>query len=217
MIAGWSWSALLLAFFLSSTLASRVRQAEKLRAAGGRIAKPGARDAVQVSANGLVFAAAAAAFAVRPSALWGIAASGALAAAAADTWATEFGMLSHRPPRSVLTGRAVATGSSGGVTLLGTVASLAGSLCMAALAAIFSIAPAGAVLAGGIAGSLGDSVLGASLQARTHCPTCDEDSEERVHPCGTRTTHRGGVRWMDNDIVNLGATLIGATVALLVA
>lgn len=45
---------------------------------------------------------------------------GALAAATADTWATEIGAFSPRNPRHILSFQEVTKGSSGGVTLLGT-------------------------------------------------------------------------------------------------
>ena len=53
----------------------------------------------------------------------------------------------------------------------------------------------------------------ATLQGRFHCPACDLPSEWPVHRCGTRTLHRGGSRWLDNDGVNFAATLTAAVLA----
>src|SRR5262249_15057089 len=53
---------------------------------------------------------------------------GAMATANADTWATEVGTLSTEEPRLITTGEPVAPGTSGGVTLLGTGAALAGAV-----------------------------------------------------------------------------------------
>ena len=72
-----------------------------------------------------------------------------------------------------------------------------------------------AVLAAGIAGSLGDSVLGATLQSKRWCEQCRTWTERRVHTCHYRTQHASGLRWMNNDTVNLFATAIGAAVAFL--
>ena len=111
--AGWAYGALLIAYFVASSALSRWRAAEKTRRTDAVVEKGGERDARQVLANGLAFAACALGTLVtspRAAAAWGTAAAGALAAAAADTWATEIGTLSSRPPRSVLTGRVVPAG-----------------------------------------------------------------------------------------------------------
>lgn len=68
----------------------------------------------------------------------------------------------------------------------------------------------------GFAGMLVDSSLGAWAQARFHCPACDRPSEWPVHRCGAVTERRGGVRWLDNDAVNLLATGTAALLAFAV-
>jgi uncharacterized membrane protein len=80
--------------------------------------------------------------------------------------------------------------------------------------------PASAILSaliGGIAGSIVDSLAGATLQSRRRCPACGTDTEQRVHRCGRTTDLVGGIRWMDNDVVNalstVGGALVGATAA----
>src|SRR6202042_903832 len=80
------------------------------------------RNGWQVLANGGVAAACAFA-AVRGNAPFAAAFAGAFAAASADTWGTEVGMLSPGAPVSLLTLRPIARGLSGGVTPLGIVAS----------------------------------------------------------------------------------------------
>ena len=77
------------------------------------------------------------------------AALGALAASAADTWATEIGSLATRPPRSILTLRPVPAGTSGGVNLLGMLAMVAGATFVAAGGRALAIdVPAIAVIVG---------------------------------------------------------------------
>jgi uncharacterized membrane protein len=167
-----------------------------------------------VAANGGPAAAGALLGLVDPAlALWIV--TGSLAAAAADTWATGVGTRSGTAPRLLLFGRPVAPGTSGGMTPLGCVAGAAGALLVAAtgsaVGAGAGVLPLGTLV--GFAGMLTDSVLGAAWQGRFRCPACAEASEWRVHRCGTRTVREGGLRWLDNDAVNLAATALGAVLA----
>ncbi|MFH1681387.1 MAG: DUF92 domain-containing protein [Candidatus Eisenbacteria bacterium] len=93
--------------------------------------------------------------------------AGSLAAALADTLSGEIGMLSPVPPRLILGFRPVRAGTNGGVTLLGTFAGAAGSLLAAvACAATGWLGPAliGPVALAGFAGTITDSLLGASAE-----------------------------------------------------
>jgi uncharacterized protein (TIGR00297 family) len=205
-------------FFVSSTALSRVGSAAKFEASQGRIAKTGARDWKQVFANGGVFAVASI-MSVAPVASesrWlGVAALGALATANGDTWATELGILWGRAPRSIVSWQLTPRGTSGAVSAPGTVAGIAGVLLIAVSASMLHIDQdaTGAIVAGGVAGLVSDSVLGAAIQSQRWCDQCRETTERRVHSCGTRTSHRRGIRGLDNDGVNALATLIGAIVA----
>ncbi|MEO6528592.1 MAG: DUF92 domain-containing protein [Gemmatimonadaceae bacterium] len=217
--AGWSWGALLIAYFAVSLALSRLRSAEKAVRTGDVVAKGGARDAIQVLANGGLFAAAAivatsTTLSVSAEALVAAIALGALAASAADTWATEIGSLATRPPRSIVTGRQVPPGTSGGVNAIGIAAMVAGSAFVALGARALSIdAPVLAVTIGGVCGALADSVVGATMQDRRWCEICGTSTERTVHSCGATTRHAGGLAVMDNDAVNLVATLVGGAVA----
>src|SRR5437899_8834125 len=115
---GWRGLLVLLAFFVSGSLLTQL--------AGGA---GGQRTARQVLANGGV-AAGAALFGA-----WSVAVA-ALAAATADTWATEIGSFSPWPPRLFTTWSPVPAGTSGGITLLGTLGGAAGAVVMAWLAAL---------------------------------------------------------------------------------
>ena len=166
---GWRGFGLLLAFFVSGSLLTR----------GGS-----PRNARQVFANGGV-AAAAALLGAWP------AFAGALAAAAADTWATEIGAFSRTPPRLITNGSSVPKGANGGITLVGTAGGTLGAAVMAGVT--WSLGPHDVRLAAvvGVAGVLGmllDSLLGATAQG-------PED------------------KWLDNDAVNLAMTLAGAGIA----
>jgi uncharacterized protein (TIGR00297 family) len=208
---GLGGAAVLLTFFVTGVALSRIRTSRKTVAAID-VAKGGARDAGQVLANGAV-AAVCAVLALTVDPRFAIAFAGAFAAAAADTWATEIGTLAHGPPRSILTLRPIAAGLSGGVTALGTLAGVGGAIAIALVA--LAIAPHAfvPVACAGIAGSLADSVLGASVQALRFCPNCKRQTEREPHTCGANTSLVRGFGWLGNDTVNFTATLAGAAVA----
>jgi uncharacterized protein (TIGR00297 family) len=210
---GLAGALVLLAFFIPSSLLTRVGRERKRRTADSDHT---ARTSWQVLANGGV-----AALCILCAAIWrgpfAPAFAGALAAASADTWATEIGTLSSRAPVSIVTFRPVQTGISGGVSALGIAASIAGALCVAVVAWFCRLAPLAAVATGGVAGSLIDSFLGATLQARRRCNTCAMECESATHRCGDQTAASGGISWLQNDAVNLCATICGALVAAAIA
>jgi len=209
-------AAILLAFFVSSVLLSRLGKNAK-RVLLSDIGKTGSRDAAQVVANGGVAALCALGVALGWEGRYEIAFAGAFAAATADTWGTEVGALFGGTPRSILTFRPVGVGISGGVTAIGTAAELAGALFLAAVAYAFGVHAFLAVLAGGFGGALVDSILGASLQALRWCPQCARASERAPHSCGATTSHLRGLGWFGNDGVNFAATLAGAAIAFALA
>lgn len=210
---GWPAALVVFAFFIPAVLLSRHGRARKRELVD--IGKHGARDAWQVLANGGV--------ATLCIALWphgdafACAFAGAYAAASGDTWGTEIGTLARGRPRSILTFRPLPTGLSGGVTLAGTLAEIGGACVVALAAAMVDIGSFLPIALGGVAGALIDSLLGASAQSLRWCPTCERACETNPHVCGTPTTQRRGLRWMNNDAVNLCATIGGAVVAGLLA
>ena len=213
--AGWAWGALLIVYFVLASALSRLGGDAKAARTAAIVAKGGARDATQVLANGGAFAVAALATLLGgPSPLWAGLGIGALAASSADTWGTEIGTLVGGPPRTLVGWRRVPAGTSGGVTAWGSIASLAGALFVGGMARLlgWSIPIAAAAVAGGVAGALADSLLGATVQQRRWCERCNEGTEHVEHGCGARTVHRGGLRWLENDRVNLFASLVGAIV-----
>jgi uncharacterized protein (TIGR00297 family) len=222
MTAGWRWGTVLFVFFVSSTALSRLGGATKARVAESRTEKTGARDAWQVLANGGAFAVGAAAAALVPdpwSAIAGAGALGAIASATGDTWATEVGVLFGRNPRSIISWRAVPPGTSGGISVAGTVAGMAGVLLIGGSAMMlhFHQEALGAIVAGGASGLVADSFIGATAQSQRWCPQCDEITERSVHACGTVTAHRSGAPWLTNDGVNALATMTGAIIAATIA
>ncbi|MGI9089810.1 MAG: DUF92 domain-containing protein [Gemmatimonadaceae bacterium] len=209
--AGWMWAATLIGYFIASSLVSRLGRRSKEQRTASVVAKGGARDAAQVLANGGIYSAAAVAMLLWPAQIWAWGGLAALAASAADTWATEIGLLAGWPPRDIIGRTYVLHGISGGVTLPGIGGALLGAAVVAliGLAAGFPSGAAFAAIASGWSGAMIDSLLGSTIQHRRRCDDCAEDTELTVHVCGSATRHIAGIRWVDNDVINLLATLAG--------
>jgi uncharacterized protein (TIGR00297 family) len=217
-LGGWVWGVLLGIFFVSSSLLSHFKEAEK-KIAAEKFDKGHRRDLGQALANGGLGAFVALLSVVVPSPIWFPYFIGVIATVTADTWATELGTLSRRPPRLLTTGRVVAVGTSGGVSRLGTFVSLLGGLLIGLTAGVLErkqrpLVTALAGAAGGLVGSLFDSLLGATVQQIYYCDYCHKDTEREVHKCGNVTRPLRGWSWLNNDLVNLFASFVGGLVAV---
>lgn len=222
-LGGWAWAVLLLTFFVTSSGLSRAFRKSKA-GLSEKFSKGHERDAGQVFGNGGLAALFAALHVLYPESIlpWiGFAAS--LAAVNADTWATELGVLNPTPPRRITNlNQRVEKGTSGGVSLFGTLASLAGAAVIALPAVLLSpVGPLSTnyfllITAAGLLGSLFDSLLGATVQAMYFCPTDQKETEKHpLHTCGTQTVHVRGWIWLDNDWVNFACGAFGSLIALL--
>jgi uncharacterized protein (TIGR00297 family) len=218
-LGGLPWALLLLVFFISSSALSRTFAARKA-SLSEKFSKGSQRDWGQVMANGGLGALLAVTHAMLPGQTWPwVAFAGAMAAVNADTWATELGVLSQSSPRLITTGKEVERGTSGGVTLLGSLSALGGAALIAIAAVLVTgasirLALLGFVILGGAAGSFFDSFLGATVQAIYYCPTCKKETERHpLHLCGSQTRLAHGWSWLNNDLVNFGCSLLGALVA----
>jgi uncharacterized protein (TIGR00297 family) len=219
-LGGMHWAVLLLLFFVTSSGLSRFSGRRKASLAE-KFSKGSRRDWGQVAANGGLGALLVVGHALWREQDWiWVAYAGAIAAVNADTWATELGVLSRKSPRLITTGKAVESGTSGGVSLVGTLAALGGALVIGLAAGWLSPQTGigvtiAAVSLGGLAGSMFDSWLGATLQAIYRCPVCQKETERHpVHTCGTPTVPLRGWRWLNNDLVNLACSLVGALLAV---
>src|SRR5437764_598955 len=123
-------------------------------------------------------------------------------------------------PRAGRAPRAEAPHPAGAVRRVSWLAPGGLAAALAALAQLVrprGIAPGSAALitAAGVAGMLADSLLGATVQGKFECPACDARFERGNSVCHEPVRLTRGWRWLDNDAVNLAATLVGASVAAL--
>ena len=222
---GLAWGVLLVVFFVSSSALSHFKESRKAGLAE-KFSKGQQRDLAQTLANGGAAALIALANFVWPNPIWWVAFVGALATVNADTWATELGVLSKSSPRLITTGKIVEVGTSGAITLTGTLAALGGAALIAIVAIICEITNLNEsglnifvlviiTCMVGLMGSLFDSLLGSTIQAIYFCDSCDKETERHpTHTCGNTTRHLRGWRWLDNDWVNFISSVAGGLLAV---
>jgi uncharacterized protein (TIGR00297 family) len=236
-LGGLPWYGTLMVFFLSSSLLTKWKHKRKAAVESG-YAKSGRRDAGQVAANGGLGVLLCIGNSLWPHPFWWVAYMGIMSAVNSDTWATEIGGLSRAEPRSIISGRKVPAGTSGGITIMGLTASLCGGMAIGAAGWLFVLwgAPeavtaayagsvtvtavigfAGMLLMGalaGMAGSLSDSWLGAVWQVMYRCPVCGKEIEKNRHCKDTQAVRIRGASFMTNDAVNLLSSVIGGGASL---
>ncbi len=228
-IAGRIWFTLLAVFFVTSFIVTKFNATSK-EAVNREFAKGATRDLMQVFANGAGAALFAVIYYFYPSNAIFVAFAVVLATVNADTWATELGVLSKHRPILITTLKPVERGTSGAVSVVGLAASLVGALFIA-LSSVFLLflnssythvfvpIPGGVlgfillVTVFGVIGSLIDSWFGATLQIMYYCKKCKKETERTVHTCGEKTTYFKGLKFFDNDVVNLASSLIAGAIA----
>ncbi|MEP6755304.1 MAG: DUF92 domain-containing protein [Chthonomonadales bacterium] len=225
---GVPFAAILLAFFISSSLLSKFRVRQKQKA-NSLNAKTGRRDAAQVIANGLVASLLAVGYALdlrfAPPRFCMLLFIAVMSTVNADTWATEIGGLSRRRPILISTFKKVAVGQSGAISVLGTAAALLGASFIAFVGWGFwpersvallwrpDMAELLACVWAGFLGCFADTLLGASIQSKYRCQICGEELEGIEH-CNAPSLRFKGLRWMTNDTVNFVSSLTGLVFAI---
>ena len=220
-VGGWQWAIILLIFFITS---SGLSKAFKRKKAGldEKFSKGGRRDWAQVFGNGGLAGLTALLHGFYPDngLIWLLFVA-PLAAVNADTWATEIGVLSPTQPRHILNlTKSVEKGTSGGVSWVGSIGSIAGAFVVALPGALLSpyghdwLTFTALITFTGFCGGIFDSLLGATVQAIYYCPVCNKETEKHpVHSCGTATNQIRGFFWLNNDMVNFSCSLFSVLLA----
>ena len=214
---GFQWFFIVAVFFILGVAFTLYKYGYK-RKLGGAQGKGGARNWPHILANGGVASIAAVWNFFFPGPAVTAVFLGAISAAAADTAATELGLLSHGMPRLITNlSKTVPPGTSGGVSPLGFVGAAFASLVIGALAIPLGVLAdpyllIPVCLVGGIFGAVVDSLIGAAIQRRGYCVVCLKPTEALKH-CGERTRATKGSPFVENNAVNVLATVAGAAAA----
>ena len=215
----------MLAFFITSSVLSMAGKKRKDTFEKKIHAHTGARGLRQVLANSAAALVFTVIYFLTRSEYAIVGFFSAFAACNADTWASEWGGLSRRDPISILTGKPVQRGLSGGVTALGFLASALGSLTIAAIYGLFRLRElplpgllsfAAIIFVAGCFGSVIDSVLGDTLQAKY---LSDESGTLTEKPFSGEKENAlaRGFRFVTNDVVNLLSSALAAVLGFFCA
>ena len=214
-LGSWQYTLPILVFFISSSGLSKIGKNRK-QVVEKFYQKSSQRDFYQVLANGgvpvTIFIVILLSGQSHLYALYLV----SIAAATADTWATELGIFSRKDPFLITDLRSVKPGTSGAISIPGSLASIAASIliaCSGFLFIYFSWDNFFIITLCGFSGSIIDSFLGATMQGQYECNLCKKRTENDKH-CNISANLIRGKKWLDNDIVNifsiLSAVLIGA-------
>lgn len=165
------------------------------------------RDGYQVWANGFWVAVFCTLWFALNSAAYLIAAFAALAAATADTWATEIGTRNPGETRKITTFEKVQPGTEGGISLKGTLAGILGALMISLfifnLGILSPLKFFGVVFLGGVTGLLIDSVAGAIFLDNKIQLEAPKDFSD-----ATNTFTNSFINWASTGISGLAVYLI---------
>ena len=218
-VGGFASLSIMLFFFITAGLIGKVTKKDKTI---DKITKKGSnRDSIQVLANGGLSALTLIAYYFTNDPLYIACFASCIAESCADTWSSEIGVLSNKAPVSILNFKPIAKGLSGGVSLLGTAAALLASILVGVLylssytsstLPLFFI-----VISSGFFSSVVDSLLGATVQVHYY-----DDKLKLVRECeideeGNKLPKIRGIRFFDNDMVNLSSNLISMLFTLSLA
>jgi uncharacterized protein (TIGR00297 family) len=206
----------LLTFLFLSVVCDKV----KARGRGNSIAdgKTSLRGGVQVIANGAVPAVCSLLFIFTKNPIFTLMYIASVAEAFADTAASGIGALSGKTydPFRLKT---CAKGISGGMSLVGTVASLVASFVITLISFALGMTDIkGAIILALVAflGMIFDSALGSLLQIKYRCSVCGRITEKKEH-CAATTVKYRGVSFVNNDVVNITASVFTAILALIIS
>ncbi|MBA0661621.1 hypothetical protein Goklo_005897 [Gossypium klotzschianum] len=230
-VAGYRFGAMLLAFFFTSSMLTKVGEDKKQRV-DADFKEGGQRNWIQVLYNSGIAAVLSVLIGnltgwedkcldsndsvLITSLIGGI--IGHYSCCNGDTWSSEIGVLSDDQPRLITTFKSVRRGTNGGVTKTGLLAALAAGSVIGLTFVLVGflttrcsnemamkqllVIPLSAVA--GLLGSIIDSLLGATLQFSGFCSV----RNKVVGKPGPTVKRISGLNFLDNNAVNLVSILL---------
>ncbi len=202
LVMGWQWLLPVLLFFVTSVILTKVHAAVAHRASSG-----GRRNLWQVTANSLWALASTIGYLLSGHDLFITLFIVFMAAVTADTWASEAGPLFNHKAFSLKELRMRKAGITGGISIGGTLAALAGAALVAALSHYwffghYDLRRISLITLAALVGTFADSLLGAFVENKLHTikPFASQHHGEAITP---------------NDLVNLGGSLVAGMVLLM--
>ena len=199
---GLKWVTPIVIFFVLSSIISKISRSDS------QLHKGSNRDILQVLANGGIATIIAIVNFYEPNENLYIIYLAVVAAATADTWASEIGSFNSTKPIHIIKFIRVPKGTSGAISFLGTIGSILGATIIAIVGLIWNVTMPliFLIIITGSIGSLVDSFIGGSIQAKFQCSKCNDITEKRSH-CNSSSLHISGIYFIDNDMVNFLNTL----------
>jgi len=219
---GFGGLTILLFFVLSAAILSKLNKNNEIYKEAEEIQeKHGRRDIVQVFANGGLSFVLAIIYLINFEPIILVMFGASVAEALSDTAGGEIGMFFKGKAVSIVTGKAIKPGLSGGVSLEGTIGSLMSSFiisilwystyCMPSLKTVYLLV---IVTLSGFVGSLIDSILGDTIQAHYYDEENDKIIESEFNG-EKKLPLVKGVKFFNNDMVNFISNLFSIMLASL--
>jgi uncharacterized protein (TIGR00297 family) len=202
IFSDWQHIIPFLIFFIAGSITSKLQQPSS----------GSGRNAIQVISNGIIALIMLLIFSLTQSEIYLTGFLVSLSISLCDTFSSDVGSFMKGSTYDIITWKPVQSGVSGGVSLPGTIAGLVASVLFALFAGfIYDINTNDlfAIVAGGVAGMITDSILGSRWQSRylLHGKIIEEKMLNAVH--------HSGHQWLDNNMVNLVSNLSVSLLSLM--
>ena len=217
-LAGIRWLILIVLTFSLLIIAEKIVKKSTTNTCIDDISKKtGARDLVQLGANGGAALICVILFMWTKGQMFLCGYIAAIAEAFGDSMASSIGSTSHGKTINLSTLEEMPSGLSGGVSLRGSVACCLSCFLITLIALVLGLQTWYQMLISFLCSSAGcflDSLMGATIQVKYKCGKCGKVTEKEIH-CGGKAEIFSGKAFIDNDIVNISSNLFAATSTIL--
>ena len=208
---------ILLAFFAGGVAVDKIKKKLKKKTSREVEKRSDCRDHVQVLVNSIVAVICALLYGIFREKVFIVAFVSSLAEAFADTASSGIGIIRGKA-FDLFRMKPCYPGLSGGMSIPGTLAALLGAILISVLAFTFgriTLTEAAIIALAAFLGSVFDSMLGSLVQVKFKCKRCGLILEREEH-CKEKAERYSGIKFVNNDIVNLLGTLFAATLAAVI-